>query len=601
MQKPIEHYGLIGNAHTAALVGLDGSIDWLCLPRFDSGACFTALLGGPENGRWLIAPRERVTTTTRKYRDETAVLETRFETEEGAAVVTDFMPMPDDEHEIDLVRLVYGERGTVRMRTELLFRFDYGRVVPWVRRRYHGLSAIAGPDGVQLRTPVHLRGEDFATRGDFTVKAGELIPFTMTWYPSHHRSVAYRDPEEMLASTLAGWRMWSARCTYQGRWREAVIRSLITLKLLTYHPTGAIVAAPTTSLPEQIGGGRNWDYRYCWIRDATFTLYALMTSGYVEEARSWREWLLRAALGKPSELQIMYGVAGERRLSECELPWLVGYRGSRPVRLGNAAHSQFQLDVYGEVVDALYASQQLNHEQNGEAWELQKALLDYLEGVWRTPDHGLWEMRGPPRAFTHSRMMAWVAFDRAVKIVEQAGLHGPIEHWRELRKDIHAEVCTRGFDAQQNAFVQCYGSKELDAALLLMPHVGFLPPTDSRIIGTVKAVRRNLVQDGLVLRYRTERSDDGLPAGEGSFLACSFWLADALALIGERTAAEELFERLLSLRNDLGLLAEEYDLDEQCLVGNFPQAFSHVALVNTAHNLTNTHGPAKRRGRSRSK
>ena len=596
MTDLIENYGLIGNTQTAALVGRDGSIDWLCLPRFDSGACFAALLGKTENGRWLVAPNEPIQRSSRRYREDTAILETRFETKSGAVTVIDFVPMPPTEHEVDVVRLVRGDRGTVAMHTEILLRFDYGRTVPWVRRRFFGLSAVAGPDAVHLRTPVLLRGEDFTTRGEFSVRAGEVVPFILTWYPSHHRSVGYRDPEDMLTATDAAWRAWSARCTFTGRWREAVLRSLITLKLLTYHPTGGIVAAPTTSLPERLGGERNWDYRYCWIRDSTFTLFALLTSGYAEEARAWREWLLRAASGKPSELQIMYGIAGERRLTEGELPWLEGYEGSRPVRIGNAAHSQLQLDVYGELMDTLYASHRFNLKPSREAWQVQKTLLDFLEGAWQMPDSGLWEMRGPPRHFTHSKVMAWVAFDRAVKTTEQFGLHGATHHWRAIRDQIRAEVCARGFDARQNAFVQSYGSNELDAALLLMPQMGFLPASDPRIIGTIEAIERTLMRDGLVLRYRTEATNDGLSPGEGTFLACSFWFADALALIGRHEAAERQFEHLLSLRNDLGLLAEEYDQVDHRFVGNFPQAFSHVALVNTANNLRQTRGPAERRG-----
>ncbi len=596
MADLIENYGIIGNTQTAALVGRDGSIDWLCLPRFDSSACFAALLGTTENGRWLIAPDEPILRSHRRYREDTAILETHFETASGAVTIIDFVPLPASEREVDVVRLVRGDRGVVAMRTEILFRFDYGRAVPWVRRRFFGLSAVAGPDAVHLRTPVPLRGEDFVTRGEFSVRAGEMVPFALTWYPSHHHSVGYRDPEEMLTTTDAAWRSWSARCTFKGRWREAVLRSLITLKLLTYHPTGGIVAAPTTSLPERIGGERNWDYRYCWIRDSTFTLSALLTSGYAEEARAWREWLLRAASGKPSELQIMYGIAGERRLTECELPWLQGYEGSRPVRIGNAAHRQLQLDVYGELMDTLYASHRFRLKPSPEAWQLQKALLDFLESAWHMPDSGLWEMRGPPRHFTHSKMMAWVAFDRAVKTIEQFGQHGPTQRWRAIRDQIHAEVCARGFDAQQRAFVQSYGSEELDAALLLMPQLGFLPASDPRVVGTVEAIERTLMRDGLVLRYRTEKANDGLSPGEGTFLACSFWFADALALIGRREAAERQFERLLALRSDLGLLAEEYDQIARRFVGNFPQAFSHVALVNTAQNLSQARGPAERRG-----
>ncbi len=596
MAGRIEDYGLIGNARTAALVGRDGSIDWLCVPRFDSAACFAALLGGADNGRWLLAPAEPPLRVSRSYRDSTAILETRFETASGVATVIDFMPISDDEREIDLVRIVRGDDGSVAMQTEMLFRFDYGRIVPWVRRRDYGLSAVAGPDQVQVRTPVPLRGVGFTTRGEFTVNAGDMVPFVLTWHPSHHRSFNYRDPEEMLAATEAGWRSWTARSSAVGRWRDAVTRSLITLKLLTYFPTGGIVAAPTTSLPERIGGVRNWDYRYCWIRDATFTLYALLTTGYHEEARAWREWLLRAVAGQPSELQIMYGIAGERRLTEIELPWLAGYEASQPVRIGNAAHYQLQLDVYGELMDVLHAARSFTLDADANAWQVQRAVMDFLESAWSLPDAGLWEVRGPPQHFTHSRVMAWVAFDRAVKSVEQYGLEGPVERWRAMRDDIHAEVCAKGFDAERNSFVQIFGGCELDAALLLIPQVGFLPPSDPRVIGTITAVERDLREDGLVCRYRSRDKIDGLPEGEGAFLACSFWLADALAMIGRREAAEELFEQLLALRNDVGLLAEEYDPRARRQLGNFPQAFSHVALINTAHNLSLARGPAERRG-----
>jgi GH15 family glucan-1,4-alpha-glucosidase len=596
MARLIEDYGLIGNARTAALVHRDGSIDWLCLPRFDSPACFAALLGGVENGRWIVAPAEPPLRTSRRYVPGTAILETRFETAGGAVTVTDFMPQPPDEHQIDLMRLVRGETGSVKMRTEILFRFDYGRTVPWVRRRTYGLSAIVGPDEVLLRTDVPLRGEDFTTRGEFVVGAGEAVSFVMSWRPSHWANVIYREPEDLLRTTENLQQVWTSRCTTEGPWREAVTRSLITLKLLTYFPTGGILAAPTTSLPETIGGVRNWDYRACWIRDATFSLYAFISGGYLEEARAWREWLLRAAAGRPEELQIMYGPAGERHLEEREIPWLAGYEDSRPVRIGNDAHRQLQLDVYGELMDVLYTADTFKLEPSADAWGMQRVLLDSLESAWTRPDAGLWEVRGPLRHFTHSKVMAWVAFDRAVKFVERSALPGPVERWRALRDRICEEVCEHGFSPARNAFVQSYGSDDLDAALLLLPQIGFLPASDPRIVGTIEAVRRELMVDGLVLRYRPQRINDGLPGEEGAFLACSFWLADALALIGRYDEAKAMFERLLELRNDLGLLAEEYDPRAQRFLGNFPQAFSHVALINTANNLMPGPGPSERRG-----
>jgi len=556
---------------------------------------FAALLGTVENGRWIVGPAEPPTRTSRRYLPNTAILETRFETAGGAVTVIDFMPQPPDEHQIDLVRLVRGETGSVKMRTELVFRFDYGRTVPWVRRRTYGLSAIVGPDEVLLRTDVPLRGEDFTTRGEFDVGAGETVAFVMSWRQSHRANVIYREPEDLLRATESLQRAWTSRCGAEGPWHEAVMRSLITLKLLTYFPTGGILAAPTTSLPETIGGMRNWDYRACWIRDATFSLYAFISGGYLEEARAWREWLLRAAAGRPEELQIMYGPAGERHLEERELPWLAGYEDSRPVRIGNEAHRQLQLDVYGELMDVLYAAETFRLEPSADAWGMQRVLLDFLESAWTKPDAGLWEVRGPVRHFTHSKVMAWVAFDRAVKFVERSSLPGPVERWRALREKICDEVCKHGFSPARNAFVQSYGSDDLDAALLLLPQVGFLPATDPRIIGTVEAVQRELMLDGLVLRYRPQRINDGLPGEEGAFLACSFWLADALAMIGRYDEAKAMFERLLELRNDLGLLAEEYDPRAKRFLGNFPQAFSHVALINTANNLMPGVGPSERR------
>ncbi|HEX2115472.1 MAG TPA: glycoside hydrolase family 15 protein [Alphaproteobacteria bacterium] len=595
MALPIEDYGFIGNMRTAGLVGRDGSIDWLCLPRFDSGACFAALLGDRENGRWLIAPRQPVRRTTRRYRGETTILETTFETESGAVTIIDFLAVTGSETCEDLVRLVRGDRGTVEMRTELIIRFDYGYAIPWIRRQDYGLRAIAGPDAVQLRTPVDLRGHDFITEGTFTVRAGETVPFTLSWYPSHLDGPDACDHARALENTESWWHAWSKRCTVGGAWRDTIMRSLITLKALTYQPTGGIVAAPTTSLPEQIGGPRNWDYRFCWIRDATFTLYALLSSGYVEEAKAWREWLLRSAAGRPTDLQIMYGVAGERRLTELELPWLKGYADSRPVRIGNAAHGQLQLDVYGELMDTLHVARKFEVERSDEAWRLQKTLIDYLETDWHKEDEGIWEVRGPRRDFTHSKVMAWVAFDRAVKAVEMFGLDGPVVKWRRLRDLVHTDVCRNGFDPQRNTFVQYYGGDTLDAALLMMAPVGFLPCRDPRIVGTVEAIKRELMRDGLVARYQTRHGIDGLPPGEGAFVACSFWLADNLVMMDRFDEAHALFEHLLSLRNDLGLLAEEYDPVARRQLGNFPQAFSHVALVNTAHNLMRVRGPAKSR------
>jgi GH15 family glucan-1,4-alpha-glucosidase len=595
MASRIEDYGFIGNMHTGALVGRDGSMDWLCLPRFDSGACFAALLGTAENGRWLIAPREPIRRVTRRYRGETMVLETTFETESGAVTLIDFLAITGSETCEDVVRLVRGDRGKVAMLTELVIRFDYGHAVPWIRRQDYGIKAIAGPDALQLRTPVDLKGHDFTTTGEFSVAEGDVVPFTLRWYPSHLNEPDACDHTVSLSHTEAWWQEWSNRCKVEGVLREPVMRSLITLKGLTYTPTGGIVAAATTSLPEHIGGPRNWDYRFCWIRDATFTLYALLSSGYIDEAKEWREWLLRSAAGRPTELQIMYGIAGERRLTELELPWLPGYEGSRPVRVGNAAHSQMQLDVYGELMDVMHVARKFHLENSEDAWRFQKTLMDYLETDWHKEDEGIWEVRGPRRDFTHSKMMAWVAFDRAVKAIERYGLDGPLTKWRRLRDLVHADVCEHGYDAQRNTFVQYYGGDTLDAALLMMAPVGFLPADDPRIVGTVEAIQRELMSDGLVARYQTRPGIDGLPPGEGAFLACSFWLADNLVMMERFDEAKALFAKLLSLRNDLGLLAEEYDPIARRQLGNFPQAFSHVALVNTAHNLMRVRGPAKSR------
>jgi GH15 family glucan-1,4-alpha-glucosidase len=601
MSTRIEDYALIGDCETAALVGRDGSLDWLCWPRFDSPACFAALLGGPEHGRWLIAPSSDVVETSRGYRPDTLILETRFVTAEGIVLLTDFMPLRGTNS--DVIRRVTGLQGRVSMRMELTIRADYGRTVPWVTRiEGGGLRAIAGPHMLVLQTDSVLRGEDLSTVGEFSVTAGETVDFTLTYGPSHLPVPPTIDPDDALADTEAFWRDWAGRCTIQGPFREPTLRSLITLKALTYRPTGGIVAAATTSLPERIGGERNWDYRFCWLRDATFTLLSLMGSGYYEEAREWRNWLVRAVAGSPAQMQIMYGLAGERDLTERSLPWLPGYEGSKPVLVGNAAADQLQLDVFGEVSDALHTARKSSLAPNEAAWHLECALLEHLERAWNLPDEGLWEVRGDRRCFTHSKVMAWVAFDRAVKAVEDFGLGGPVERWRALRDQVHREVCSRAFNADLGSFVQDFGGRELDASLLLMPLVGFLPPDDARIRGTVAAVQRRLSVDGLLLRYDSSTSNDGLPPGEGVFLACSFWLADNLVLQGRHAEARVLFERLLALRNDVGLLAEEYDPRARRFLGNFPQAFSHVALINTALNLTRAaeEAPAHQRGKEES-
>jgi GH15 family glucan-1,4-alpha-glucosidase len=591
--RRIEDYALIGDCETAALVGRDGSIDWLCLPRFDSAACFAALLGTPEHGRWLLAPAGPARAVRRHYRDGTLVLETEYETDDGVVAVIDCMP-PRTETP-DVFRLVEGRHGRVAMRLELIIRFDYGSVIPWVRRRDDGLTAIAGPNLLRLQTSVPLRGENFHTVAAFSVAAGERVPFVLSWRPSHLPAPPRDDVARAVQTTEAWWRDWSGRCTYEGPYREPVVRSLVTLKALTYQPTGGLVAAATTSLPERMGGVRNWDYRYCWLRDATFTLYALIMSGFTEEARAWRDWLLRAIAGKPSQAQILYGVGGERLLPEWELPWLPGFDGSAPVRVGNAASTQFQLDVYGEVMDTLSCARRLGLDEDENAWRVERALVDFVASAWTQPDEGIWEVRGPRRHFTHSKVMAWVALDRAVKAVERFGLPGPVDAWRRTRAEIHAEVCARGFDAGLNSFVQHYGSRELDASLLMIPLVGFLPPDDPRVRGTVKAVQERLCSDGFVLRYRTRPDVDGLPPGEGTFLLCTFWLADNLARQGRPAEARDLFERLLRVRNDVGLLPEQYDPRAGRFLGNFPQALSHTALVNTATNLAGRKGPAEHR------
>jgi len=593
MALRIEDYALIGDLGTAALVGCDGSIDWLCWPRFDSDACFAALLGRPEHGRWLIAPEDEA-KVTRRYRPDTLILETLFETATGAVTVVDFMPpRRDDSH---LMRIVVGERGTVEMHTELVLRFGYGATVPWVTRAAPNTwRAIAGPDMVVLRAPVEMRGENLKSVGEFTVKAGQRLAFDISYSLSHRALPDPADAEERLRQTEKFWLEWSAKNRIECPWDGAVRRSLITLKALTYASTGGMAAAPTTSLPEWIGGTRNWDYRYCWLRDATLTLLSLMNAGYYDEAKMWRDWLLRAAAGSPQQIQIMYGIRGERRLTEWQVPWLPGYEGSKPVRIGNAAHNQLQLDIFGEVMDALHQARAGGLGAMETGWDLQLELLKHLEKIWREPDEGLWEVRGPRQHFTHSKAMAWVAFDRAIKSADTYGLPGDVDHWRLIREQIHNDVCTRGYDAELGSFVQAYGSKLLDASLLLLPAIGFLPPDDERIIGTIAAIERDLLVGGLVRRYDSEVTADGLPPGEGLFIACSFWLVDAYLMVGRRDDAVRLFERLLMLRNDLGLLSEEYEPRTRRLVGNFPQAFSHLALVNSASNLAHYRKPAEQR------
>ncbi|MFI7388752.1 glycoside hydrolase family 15 protein [Streptomyces sp. NPDC049813] len=591
MHPYIEDYALIGDEQTAALVAKDGSVDWLCLPRFDSPACFAALLGSKENGHWRLAPKGAGACTRRAYRPGSLVLDTEWETDEGHVRVTDFMPQRDEAP--DLVRIVEGISGRVTMRGTLRLRFDYGNVVPWVRRSDGHRVAVAGPDAAWLRSvpEVHTWGESFGTHSEFTVAAGETVAFVLTWHPSHEPRPALIDPHEALRHSLADWQAWADRCRYEGPHRDAVLRSLLTLKALTYAPTGGMVAAPTTSLPEEIGGVRNWDYRYCWLRDSTLTLNALVSAGYLDEAEAWRDWLVRAAAGDPAKLQIMYGLAGERRLPEQELAWLRGFRDSAPVRSGNDAVKQLQLDVYGEVVDSLALARRAGLHDKPHVWQLQLALLDFLQEAWREPDEGLWEVRGPRRHFVHSKVMTWVAADRTVRAMEEdPTLPGDLDRLRKLRDTIHQDVCERGFDPERNTFTQHYGSKELDAATLLIPRVGFLPPDDPRVTGTVDAVRAELERDGFVRRYSTDLTVDGLPGDEGAFLVCSFWLADALHMTGRTKEARELFERLVALRNDVGLLAEEFDPHAGHQLGNFPQAFSHIGLVTTALTLFGTDG-----------
>jgi len=595
----IEEYALLGDTQTAALVGRDGSIDWLCLPRFDSGATFAKLLGTEDHGHWQIRPVGAVAAIRRRYMGESLVLETEMDTDGGTVRIVDFMPPRGAAP--DVVRIVEGVSGRVQMQMQMRIRFDYGQVVPWMRRDEGALVATAGPDSCWLRSPVETRGEDLATFADFVVEEGERVPFVLTWEESHRSAPTAIDPEHALRKTLDYWSRWVSRCTYDGHWRDAVVRSLITLKALTYAPTGGIVAAPTTSLPEKLGGVRNWDYRFCWLRDATMTLQALMYAGYHDEARDWRRWLLRAVAGNPDKTQIMYGVAGERRLPEYIADWLPGYDGN-PVRIGNEAVDQFQLDVYGEVMDALYQARSTGFGAGRSTWALQKALMSVVADRWTECDGGIWEVRGGARHFMHSKLMAWVAADRAVRSVERFGLDGPLNEWRQLRDDIRDDILAHGYDADRRTFTQYYGSRELDAALLMIPIVGFLPADDERVRGTLAAIEKELLVDGFVQRYTQDRhsGQDGLPPGEGAFLACTFWLADNYSLQGRDDEAVALFERLLSLRNDLGLLAEEYDIEDRRLVGNFPQAFSHVPLINTARNLSAAGGPSHQREKTTS-
>jgi GH15 family glucan-1,4-alpha-glucosidase len=599
MNKPIEDYGLIGNMLSGALVARDGSMEWLCLPRFDSDACFAALLGTPEHGYWRVSPAGDAWQTSRRYLPHTPILETTFETEGGTVTLVDFMPLSDDPEKVDVIRLVRGRSGRVAMRMELALRFGYGMTIPWVRRREYGIHAVAGPDAVELVTPVPLYGEDMRTIAEFEVREGETVPFTLAYHPLHREPNFIGDTGMRLKRTMAWWHEWTriSRLSEFERtaWSDAVERSLITLKALTYRPSGGILAALTTSLPEDIGGIRNWDYRYCWIRDATLTLCALTNGGHFDEAGAFREWLLRAAAGAPDQMQIMYGVSGERRLTEIELPWLPGYERSLPVRIGNGAYDQIQIDVFGELMDALHTARKSQLGPNEEAWQFQLAILSRLESLWREPDEGIWEVRGGRKNFVHSKVMAWVAFDRAIKAVERLGFFGPIDRWRVIRDEIYDEILARGYDSARNTFVQHYDGAALDASLLLIAEVGFLPPEDPRFRGTVEAIERELLEDGLVLRYRPEETDDGLAGEEGTFLVCSFWLADAYTMIGRGEDADALFERLLSLRNDLGLLAEQYHPGLRRQLGNFPQAFSHIGLINTAYNLSRANGPAHQR------
>ena len=590
MSSPIEDYAMIGDCLTVALVARNGSIDWLCLPRFDSPACFAALLGGDDNGRWHLAPKGEVRSTARRYRGDTLVLETEFTTDQGTVRLIDFMPPRGGAP--DIVRIVEGVEGTVAMAMDLVLRFDYGSIVPWVQHHDDGLTAIAGPDMVRLISPVPTHGEHYTTVADFTVEPGQRLAFVLTWYQSYNAEPQAIDPEEALRDTADYWTEWASHCNYRGEHRDIVVRSLLTLKALTYAPTGGIVAAPTTSLPEQLGGVRNWDYRYCWVRDSTFSLFALANAGYLEEAKAWRLWLHRAVAGTPETLQIMYALDGQRRLPETELPWLRGYEGAVPVRVGNEAAGQFQLDVYGELAATMYECRRAGLEPNDQGWAMVLKLYEGLETLWREPDDGIWEVRGGRRHFTHSKIMAWVAFDRATRAIEEFGLEGPLDRWRAVRDEIHAEVCREGFNAEKNAFVQSYGSDQLDASLLMMCLVGFLPASDPRVKGTVEAIERELAdEDGFVNRYISDQEVDGLPPGEGKFLLCSFWLIDNLYALGRVDDARKLLNTKLALCNDVGLLSEMYDPKTRRLIGNFPQAFSHLGLIHSIFTLNEHHGP----------
>ena len=595
MPCKIEDYGLIGDCETAALVGRDGSIDWLCWPAFDSDACFAALLGSEKHGRWKIAPTEDVTNISRRYLSDTLILETRFETKSGTVVLIDFMPPRGKAS--DIVRLVRGVSGPVALRMELVIRFGFGTDIPWVKKSEDGsgLLAICGPDMAVLRTPVETRGEDMTSVADFVVNEGETVPFVLTYGPSHLPVPEPIDPAQALQETKDFWTEWSSRCTYQGDSRDLVMRSLITLKALTYAPTGGIVAAPTTSLPEKLGGARNWDYRFCWLRDATFTLLALMNSGYTEEASCWHNWLRRAVAGAPAHMQIMYGIMGQRRLLEWEADWLPGYEGARPVRIGNAAHAQLQLDVYGELIDAFHQSRVAELKLDDGTWDLECHVLEHLAEVWNEPDSGIWERRSAGQHYVSSKVMTWVGFDRGIKSAEKFGFDAPLDKWRILRDIIHRDVCENGFDREQNSFVQSYGSKVLDASILLLPAVGFLPASDPRVLGTLAAIEKYMMRDGFVLRHDPREATEEKQPIEGAFLACSLWLADAYVLAGEIAKAQALFDRVVGIANDLGLLAEEYDSGVKRQTGNFPQALTHIALINTAHNLSDAKKPAVQR------
>ncbi|NEW94259.1 glycoside hydrolase family 15 protein [Rhodopseudomonas sp. BR0M22] len=600
MAGKIEDYALIGDCETAALVGRDGSIEWLCWPSFDSEACFAALIGTEDNGRWKVAPAETVIRCSRRYRGDSLILETTFETESGTITLIDFMPPRGSAS--DVVRLVRGDSGVVKVAMQLVIRFGFGAAIPWVKRGDDGaLLAIGGPDMVVLHTPVEVRGKDLTTVAEFEVAEGDVVPLVLTYGASHLPVPNEIDPLQALKDTEEFWADWSGRCTYQGEYRELVMRSLITLKALTFAPSGGIVAAPTTSLPEKLGGARNWDYRFCWLRDATFTLFALMNNGYTEEAAAWHDWLLRAVAGNPANMQIMYGIYGERRLLEWEADWLSGYQGAQPVRIGNAAHGQLQLDVYGELIDAFHQWRNADIALDGESWALECVVLKHLTEIWDQPDSGIWELRGPRQHYVFSKVMTWVAFDRGIKSAEKFGLQAPLAEWRLVRERIHADVCANGFDPEQNTFVEHYGAKVLDASVLLIPAVGFLPPRDPRVLGTLEAVERHLMVDGFVMRHDPREQPDTSEQLEGAFLACSLWLADAYVLAGEIARAKELFERVAGIANDLGLLAEEYDTTERRQAGNFPQALTHIALINTANNLTAAKASTEKPAMQRSK